>query len=182
MSTSITEKELQFEFDDDWKVCGKWDGTPASRYEIVAGRGPSKVDLVGVYRDGTVYLIEVKDHSQHPRTNEKPLFDVLRDKVHDTVMAVITGHRRGDTSMLCEPLARALVKPAEAVVVLWLEEPTHAVQATRQQRMGVNGAVLMREYARDFKWLNARLRVVNRNNSERLIRGLTASRIPSSGA
>jgi hypothetical protein len=170
------EGQLQFEFNDDWRVCGKWDGTPASRHQIVDGREPSKVDLVGIHGEGTMYLIEVKDHSQHLRTNDKPLFDVLRDKVHDTVMGVITGHRRGDTSMLCEPLARALVDRAKAVVVLWLEEPTHVVRATRQQRKNVNGTFLMRAHAKDFKWLNAGLLVVNRDNSEQFIPGLTAIR------
>lgn len=177
MSRSFTEKSLRFDFDDDWKVCGRWDGTIEQRYEIFKGRTPHCVDLVGIDAEGTLYLIEVKDHSRNLRENPEPWADVLREKVHDTLMGVITAHRRGDSSGLCGPLAMALVKKARVVVVLHLEEPSWNVPATSQQRRAVNGAVLRREHEHDFKWLSARFRVVHRGNCHELIPGLSVRRV-----
>ncbi|WP_441286832.1 hypothetical protein ACSRUE_31545 [Sorangium sp. KYC3313] len=179
MTKSLTEKSLRFDFDDDWKLCGTWDGTSASKYEIVQGKTPACVDLVAIDSTGSVYLIEVKDHAKHPRENEKPLPDVLRDKVHDTVMGVITETRRGDKTMLSTPLAHALVKGARVRVVLHLEEPTGQVLATRRQRMALNGSLLMKQHENAFKWLKARLLVVNRYNCETSIPGLAVHRLQS---
>ncbi len=175
MSTSLVEGSLRFDFEDGW-WCDKWDGAPASKYEIFPGKTPSCVDLLGTDASGAAYLIEVKDHSEHLRANDKPLLDVLRDKVHDTVMGVITAHRRGDSHVI-ERLARALVKKAPVYVVLCLEEPTRQVLATSQQRRTLNGTLLMREHERAFRWLNARLRVVNRHNCHTLIPGLSVHRV-----
>ncbi len=177
MTTSLREELLRFDFDDSWKVIGRWDGTSASRYKIFQDT-PACVDLVGIDGTGAVYLIEVKDYSKNVREKEKPLHEVLRDKVHDTVMGLITAHRRGDTTMLSEPLARALVKGAPVYVVLHIEEPTHQVVATSRQRLAVDGSVLMRQYANDFRWLNARLLVVNRHNCQRFLPGLSVHRLP----
>jgi pyrimidine deaminase RibD-like protein len=174
MSTSLDEGRYQFHFPEGW-WSGKWDGTPASKYQIFQGKTPACVDLVGIDGHGTVYLIEVKDHSEHLRENDKPLPDSLREKVHDTVMGVITAHRRGDTSGLCAPLLKALVKGAPVYVVLWLEEPNRQVTATRRQRLAHNGSVLMKKHAALFKWLNARFRVVNRHTCGTLMSGVSCT-------
>ncbi len=176
MSRSFTEKSLRFDFGDGWRTCGQWDGTIESRYKIL-GDTPSCVDLVGIDGEDTLYLIEVKDHSEHLRENPQPWADVLRKKVHDTLVGVITAHRRGDTSGLCGPLARALVKDSRVVVVLHLEEPSWNIPATKQQRRAVSGAVLRREHEHDFKWLRARFLIVNRNNCHEIIPGLSVHRV-----
>lgn len=174
MSTTLEEGGLLFDFSDGW-WCDKWDGSPASKYEIFPGKTPACVDLVGIDRHGVVYLIEVKDHSANIRENDEPWADVLRKKVHDTVMGVITAHRRGDT-LLSQPLARALVKKARVFVVLWLEEPMRGLPMTGKQRRALNGVLLRKNLETTFRWLDARVLVVNRDNCHECLDGLSVRR------
>lgn len=95
--TTLVEGSLTFEFPDEYKA-SRYDGWAFYRnqFQRVAG-GSKAVDFLCI--DGThTWLIEVKDHSCHPRTKPSKLHDEVAVKVRDTLAGIAAAQANANES------------------------------------------------------------------------------------
>jgi hypothetical protein len=166
------EGRLRFQFDADSWIALKWDDDSAFREGLMTTRTTTAIDLVGVHRGTTLYLIEVKDprgfRIQYRRTlTSGELVTIVCNKVRDTLSALPWAWERvpsGHDHLL--PYLRALYveRPTKIVVVLWLED------ADKKQALQIKGPL-----ERRLAWLKPTVHVVNRALVGDLLAGLNVS-------
>ena len=131
--TTFVESRLEFEFDDNWTVT-KWDEHPAYRNAEGFGRIPnaSACDFLGHHASAGVYLIEVKNFTDHHHDNRGKPTDPqwalrLAAKVRDTVAAVVWArggaHDAAPTDAILNATCDGLVRDKpELKAVFWIED------------------------------------------------------------
>ena len=95
---------LNFDFPDDW-IVSKYDAWSfyRNRFKGISD-GIKALDLLAVSPTGTAWLIEVKDYRHHRRTKPSKLADEVRQKVLDTLAAILPAKMNGDVDR--EPFSR----------------------------------------------------------------------------
>lgn len=176
MSTVIPEENLQFSFDENWKVL-KWDDHGAFKDGLEKAQHTKAVDFFGLHI-GLPWFIEVKDFRNYRIENKKrltsgELADEVADKVRDTLagMAWACNREPLDKGTLAGFLRPLVNRQNKVPVVLWLEEDqplapaeASALQAAIRQRLA---------------WLNASVIVMNRTLAQaRPVLGLTVTNLP----
>ena len=119
--TNITEGDLTFSFPDCCQA-SKYDDWSFYRKQFQAVAGESKaVDILCV-KCNKLWLIEVKDYRQHPRTNPSDIADDLARKVRDTLAGLAAAAKAANEADQRE-LARKALATGRWRVVLHLEQP-----------------------------------------------------------
>lgn len=161
MSQQYVEKNLLFDFDDDWTLL-RWDRHPFHQDTMSRAHLGKGVDFVGA-RDGVLFFIEVKDFSVHSRNTEKmPLPDEVELKIRSTVAALVGAHRTGehpDVTAMFELLrTRSRLR-----LVLWLEEPRadHLASAVLRKRRQVRRLHERERVMIEVRWLGARTAITS---------------------
>jgi hypothetical protein len=115
---------LNFDFPDNW-VVGKYDDWSFYRHRFMRiPHGLKALDLLAVSPDHTAWLIEAKDYRFHRRTKPSNLADEVREKVLDTLAAVLPAKTNGDVAS--ETVVSNHVAEARKLrVVLHLEQPAN---------------------------------------------------------
>jgi hypothetical protein len=119
---SLLVDGLTFEFPDDWAI-GKYDSWSFYRDHFrQISNGLKAVDLLAVAPSRTAWLIEAKDYRMYQRTKPSNLTDEVRQKVLDTLAAVLPAKVNGNV----EEETFVSLRVADALklrVVLHLEQP-----------------------------------------------------------
>lgn len=119
--TAITEGALTFTFPAGALVC-KYDEMDFYRQQFSRmGNGIKAMDLAFIEAN-TLWLIEVKDYRQHPRTKTIPLIDELAAKLRDTLAGLMSA-RCTAQDLVEKAFAQSAVNADQIRVVLHLEEP-----------------------------------------------------------
>ena len=119
--TEIVEGDLTFAFPDhceadkydEWSFC-------LNQFQSVAG-GSKAVDIVCI-SDDSAWLIEVKDHRQHPRTKLVDIDDELAGKARDTLAGLAAASANANNQDE-RALARRALRKRRWRVALHLEQP-----------------------------------------------------------
>lgn len=123
--------DLEFEFDDDWKV-GKPDEWAYYRRQFqTIWEGIRAVDLMAIAPDGTLWLIEVKDYLKHRRTNPEPLDEVIGRKSFGTLAMLLPASLRANNQNE-KDLARDCLRAGKLQVVFHLEQPDRDSKLSRR--------------------------------------------------
>lgn len=118
--TAITEGALTFTFPAGAQVC-KYDEMSFYRQQFSRmGNGIKAMDLAFV-DEHTLWLIEVKDYRQHPRTKTIPLIDELAAKLRDTLAGLMSAKCTAQV-MAEKVFAQSAVRTDQIRVVLHLEQ------------------------------------------------------------
>lgn len=119
--TEIEEGDLKFTFPDHCEA-DKYDEWSFYRNQFQSVAGGSKaVDIVCVSGD-TAWLIEIKDHRRHPRTNLIDIDDELASKVRDTLAGLAAASSNANVHGE-QTLARRALQSRRWRVALHLEQP-----------------------------------------------------------
>lgn len=155
----ITEGELTFSFPN---------GCEASKYDIwtfyrkqfqsVAG-GSKAVDILCM-AGGIVWLIEVKDYRQYPRTKPSDLGDEVAVKVRDTLSGLSAACANAD-SISEKDFARWAVETGAWRVVLHLEQSSDPEQSTRLRPTAINPADVKLKLSQKLKAVDPKPVVMN---------------------
>lgn len=120
--TTIPEGILCFTFPAPW-LAEKFDQLPFYRKEVNGLAHSKAVDIVAVAPRGQgLWLIEVKDYRQHPRTKATDLFEEVAAKVRDSLAGLACMAWRANASNE-RALAKAALQAKTLRVVLHLEQP-----------------------------------------------------------
>lgn len=114
---------LNFEFPDDW-IVGRYDDWSFyhNRFKRISN-GLKALDLLAVSPCGTAWLIEAKDYRLYQRTKPSSVADEVKQKVLDTLAAILPAKINGDVEH--ETLVSSRLTEAHTLrVVLHLEQPT----------------------------------------------------------
>lgn len=112
---------ITFSFSDGWQVA-RYDSWQfyRNRFGSIPG-GRKAVDLLALSPAGELFLVEVKDYRQHPRTKPSELHEEISHKVVDTLAALLP-------ASLCDdfPAEQSFAKAALACsrlrIILHLEQ------------------------------------------------------------
>lgn len=103
MSQRFIEGGLTFFFPEDWNVCRPEDTSFYSRHFSNFCGGCKEMDFLAYDpSQNTLWLIEVKDYRQHPRTKPTNLIDEVAKKTRD-VFAMLPVARLRDRAMTGRP-------------------------------------------------------------------------------
>jgi hypothetical protein len=179
MSPGIVEGDLLFEFDEElWKPLVRWDKHAAYRTgirEIENGKG---VDFIGIYKEKTLFFIEVKDYRLRDRTKPVPPWEEFELKVRNTVAGLVGSKRREKYADECAPFVDALINSCKLTLVYWIEIPPPASPALRRRRIAATGFAA-RQTGRMMKWLNARaFNVSQEDEYVQLVPGVRVQNLP----
>jgi hypothetical protein len=85
----LQEGRLEFRFPDKWRATA-YDKWPFynNRFKDCCG-GSKAVDILAL-GDNVLWLIEVKDYREHPRTKEMLVWDEMAIKVRDTLAGLVS--------------------------------------------------------------------------------------------
>ena len=120
--TKIKEGDLTFSFPDCCQA-SKYDDWSFYRNQFQAVAGGSKaVDILCV-KGNALWLIEIKDYRQHPRTNSSGIADELARKVRDTLAGLAAAEKEVKNYPDQRELARKALATGRWRVVLHLEQP-----------------------------------------------------------
>ena len=118
----IEEGDLTFSFPDHCEA-GKYDDWSFYRNQFQSVAGGSKAVAVLCLAEGVVWLVEIKDYRQHPRTKPSDLCDEVARKVRDTLSGLAAASAN-DAAELA--LARQALAMRRWRVALHLEQPNVA--------------------------------------------------------
>ena len=121
---SITEGALTFHFPDGWQAT-KFDTWSFYRnqFQRVCG-GTKAIDILAIDSDSRLWVIEVKDYPEYPRTKTIDLANEVACKVRDSLAALVAASvNANDTDE--KELSRAALACNQIRVVLHLEQPKH---------------------------------------------------------
>jgi hypothetical protein len=119
----IKEGKLAFDFPSTWQAT-KYDDWSfyQNQFQKVCG-GAKAVDILAVAPDKCVWVIEVKDYRQHPRSKAIDLPDEVARKVRDTLAGLFAAHLNANDAHEKQFAGAALVSE-RIKVVLHLEQPS----------------------------------------------------------
>ena len=176
----FTESGLIFQFADDrWRV-HKWDDLPPFKGQFDRLPKTAAVDFVALFDERTLYLIEVKNYSEHERTKEKDIDVEFGHKVRDTVAGLVGAFRSGQYDAWARPAMDALRGDKRRVVLVLWYEPHASGRRTGAPDMRRVAAILQplrQEIERKMKWLHAVVEVRATSDNASLPDGLTVRRV-----
>jgi len=162
MTTRIEEGRLAFEFSDNWRVF-KLDDHRDYREKIEKVDGTKAVDILGIFNETDLYLIEIKDFRGYRIESKDRLKDgvlaiEIAKKVRDSLACIVSAHRTSSDREYWRPFARHLCNPDRGVkVVIWLEndpDPPN-LQLRRKARAAISSDV----FSQKLSWLTGRVLV-----------------------
>lgn len=171
MSKVITEGALIFSFNDNWQTL-KYDDPEGFHEKSMKPLNidAHAVDIVAIYQEKELFLIEVKDYRQRKKPREPELSKKLQRKIVDTVAGLV-GLSRQDTNPMCKSLRRLLITPNEErkhlKIILWMEDILPGRSLAQKSRAGI----LQKQLRSAFRWLNADVLVCSMASHQ--IKGLT---------
>lgn len=119
---SIDEGKLRFTFANDW-VASSYDEWPYYRNQFEKSCGGNKaVDILARDPNQQVWLIEIKDYRQYPRTKPIEIWDEIAIKVRDTLAGLVCAKMEAGNANNGE--ATAALGGTKLRVILHLEQPT----------------------------------------------------------
>ena len=123
--TEITEGDLTFRFPDGCQA-SQYDNWSfyKNQFQSVTSDPTKAVDILCIKGD-TSWLIEIKDHRQHPRKKLIDIADEMAIKVRDT-LAGLAAAAKAANDVDQRNLARQALKNRRWRVVLHLEQPATA--------------------------------------------------------
>ncbi len=155
---------LKFEFPDKWTV-SKYDEWSFYRNRFSKmGNGIKALDLLAVSPNGVTWMIEAKDYRAHSRTKPSNLADELREKVLDTLAAILPAKINGDVAAETDVAAR-MVATRKLRIVLHLEQP---VRHSKLFPRAINPADVYMQIRRQLKPIDAHPLVAEMNNMRNL--------------
>ena len=124
MSQLLNEGELEFDFSDDWLVF-KYDKCAYYRRHFQDfANGTKAVDFVAYHQATKVlWLIEVKDYSEHSRTKPSEVVDEVAVKVRDTLAGLLAMRVRATDGS--QAIAAQAMQFRSLRVALLIEQPAH---------------------------------------------------------
>lgn len=116
---------LTFDFPATWSVT-QYDDWPFYRNQFQACcNGNKAVDLLALDpSDGTLWLVEVKDYRQHPRSKPLTPWDEMAQKARDTLAGLVAAQFNSAPPESAH--AHAAVRARKLHIVLHLEQPAKA--------------------------------------------------------
>jgi len=169
---SLTENKLACDFPDDWDVT-KYDDWGFYRNQFQrCCTGNKGMDFLGFNpADRTLWLIELKDYRQFPRTKEIDLCDEVAIKARDTLAGLFAANTKAGHDN--HPFAQRSLTAAKLRIVLHLEQPTkHSKLFPRVYDL----AVVQQKLKQLVKPIDAHPRVVDLQNMGQVV--WTATSIP----
>jgi hypothetical protein len=185
----LAEEDLHFEFQDGWTRVVAWDLHPAYLKGMRKTDQGKAVDFIGIYRNDTLFFIEVTDYRPH-RTGGAPrtvkIGEVMREfeqKVRDTVASLVGAYRDGRYDDACQAVVQGLIERPrrELKLVLWLEDssPPTITQVAHEARRKARASLHAQKSKPHLKWLDARVLVVSKaKDYEKAIPALTVTSLP----
>lgn len=120
---TITEGGLTFTFPDETEAT-KYDNWSFYINQFQKNcKGTKAVDLMNL-QDGVLWLIEVKDYRQHPRTKPSDLGEEVAQKVRDSLAGLVAARCNANDAAE-QSFAKKALKSHRLRVVLHLELPRH---------------------------------------------------------
>ena len=158
--TEITEGDLAFRFPEGCQA-SKYDDWSFYRNQFKGVAGGSKaVDIICIKSD-TSWLIEIKDHRQHPRKKLIDIADEMAIKVRDT-LAGLAAVAKAANDVDQRNLARQALKNRRWRVVLHLEEPATTRRLRKKATDPAN--LLLKLGTKKLKAINARPVICDQDN------------------
>lgn len=127
MSTILDIKHLQFQFSGSWVVYKVDDQVDLQKIKKCV-EGTKDADIVGIYQNNYLYLIEVKDLRGHRIENKDKLRhgDMVKEfvqKIRDTIPAVVGAFHSTEHKEQWVPFMQKLGNRNEKIrVILWMEQ------------------------------------------------------------
>jgi hypothetical protein len=176
MTRTIQEGALKLEFTEDWHVVKLDDHTYyREKCKLVPGR--KSVDIVGIDREGSLCLMEVKDYrgQDKKRLTAGDLPDDFNWKVHDSISSLVGGARMAGGEDDWTPLADRLVNRGKRLwALLWLEEESHTSRVS-PERMKQKRDALQKTLQQCLRWLTPHVRLIDLRNYQTVLPGVTVS-------
>lgn len=148
---------LSFSFPSDWRVA-KFDDWKFYRnhfQKLISG--VKACDLIAVDSDSCLWLIEVKDYRQHPRTKSITLDDELAGKVLSTLAALLPASLNANDQVEAA-VARHSLTAKRVRVVLHIEQPQ---SDSRLFRRPINPANVLAKLKRRLKCVDPHPKIVD---------------------
>lgn len=157
MSFRIVEGDLRFDFDDRWTPITHWDRHPAYRVGKQGVKGLKAVDVVGIFEQDTLLLMEMKDYRNHPREKVEDVATEFEQKVRSSVASLVGARRSGRYPNDCDRFGAALLAASTLKLVLWVEDPPqHGTLSTvAERRSRSNAGTLTSKLQQHLRWLSA---------------------------
>lgn len=139
---------------------------------------PPYVDIVGLYDNRMLFLIEVKDYRFYKRKKPVDPRIEFESKVRNTIAGLVGACRRREYKDACEPFARALLDLPDVKLVCWWEERAAGGDDTVADKRARAGASISMKLAKTYvKWMDVRVMVTRRlDDYESVVPGL---KVPS---
>ena len=120
----LREGSIEYVFDDSWTV-SKYDEWPFYRNHFVNAFGGTRaIDVVAQDPTDTLWLVEIKDYSSHPRTKPFDLCHEISMKVRDSLAGFVAAAKwHSHHPHLVD--AQKHLSAKKLRVVLHLEMPSH---------------------------------------------------------
>ena len=87
---SIKEGSLQFDFPDDWQVTKYDEWRFYVKHFQKISESVKAVDIIALSPEKTLWLIEIKDYRNHPRTKLLDIDEEVAVKVKDTLAGLVS--------------------------------------------------------------------------------------------
>ncbi len=161
----LTEGKLTYEFPEGWQVT-KYDEWPFYKNHVRdACTGNKAVDFLGLDPSKTLWMIEIKDYRQFPRTKESriPLCDEIAVKIRDTLAGlfaakVVSTHEN-------HQFAQVASDAVKLRIVLHLEQPTSHSKLFRRDYDPADVQQKLKQMVKPF---DAHPRVVELDNMDKV--------------
>jgi hypothetical protein len=157
---TISEGDLVFHFPENWEA-SKYDDWAYYRKQFQKTADSKAVDILAFdpRARGTLWMIEIKDYRQHPRTKNISLWDEVTQKVRDTLAGLLAASIRACHDEI--RFAKQCCRAQNVRVVLHLEQP---VKTSKLFPRTFNPADLQLKLKSLIKAVDAHPKVVNRLN------------------
>lgn len=157
---SLTEGKIRFNFRDGWEAT-QYDSWAfyANQFKDACG-GNKAVDFLAFHPDEEpLWLIEVKDYRQHPRTKSIHVWDEMAIKARDTLAGLVAA--KANAAQPDNHSAKTMLLKSKLRFVLHLEQPAkHSKLFPR----ALDPAKIQEKLRQMIKPIDAHPRVTELNN------------------
>ena len=132
---NIVEGNLTLRFDLNHWIVVAYDRN-RDYIKHIQSNGLKAVDIIGLKDSRRVFLIEIKDYTDHERENidlwesqnEPGLVDQVTNKVKDSIIGILSAYRNNSISdVFWDNLMDNIISGCSLIVVLWLEGDLHRI-------------------------------------------------------
>lgn len=157
MVNILAEGSLNFEFPDHIDAT-KYDEWSFYRNQMNSAFGGSKaIDLIGIEKKSTMWLIEIKDYRRNQRTKPIDIADEIAAKARDTLVGLIAALLNANSTDE-QSFAKRALKTKKIRIVLHLEQP---LKHSRLFPIAINPINVQQKMKQQLKTIDAHPVVVD---------------------